>query len=47
LRVFYIDEYGHEEKGLDGGGIFKEFLNDLCNLVFDPNYGLFKITEID
>jgi len=34
-----------EEKGLDGGGIFKEFLNDISKIVFDPNYGLFKITD--
>lgn len=45
LRVFYIDEFGMEEKGVDGGGIFKEFLNDICKIVFDPSYGLFKITE--
>ena len=45
LRVFYIDEFGMEEKGVDGGGIFKEFLNDICKIVFDPAYGLFKITE--
>ena len=45
LRVFYIDEFGMEEQGVDGGGIFKEFLNDICKIVFDPAYGLFKITE--
>ena len=45
LRVFYIDQFGMEEKGVDGGGIFKEFLNDICKIVFDPSYGLFKITE--
>ena len=45
LRVFYIDEFGMEEKGVDGGGIFKEFLNDICKIVFDPAYGLFKITD--
>ena len=47
LRVFYIDEYGYEEKGIDGGGIFKEFLNDMCKILFNPGYGLFKITEKD
>jgi len=41
LHVFYIDPLGNEEKGLDMGGIFKEFMNDLSKIVFDPNYGLF------
>jgi hypothetical protein len=36
LRVFYIDEYGNEEKGVDAGGLFKELLNDLGKLVFNP-----------
>jgi ubiquitin-protein ligase E3 C len=45
LRVVYVDEFGTEEKGIDAGGIFKEFINDLSKIVFDPNYGMFKITE--
>lgn len=47
MRIFYVDEFGMQEKGVDGGGIFKEFLNDICKIVFDPGYGLFKITEQD
>ena len=47
MRIFYVDEFGMQEKGVDGGGIFKEFLNDISKIVFDPGYGLFKITEQD
>ncbi|KAL4492014.1 hypothetical protein ABPG72_008435 [Tetrahymena utriculariae] len=45
LRVYYIDEFGNEEKGIDAGGIFKEFINDLSKIVFDPNYGMFRLVE--
>jgi len=30
---------------MDAGGIFKEFLNNLCKTAFDPNYGFFVQTE--
>ncbi|KRX09600.1 HECT-domain-containing protein [Pseudocohnilembus persalinus] len=45
IAVFYIDEMGVEETGIDAGGIFKEFLTDLSKIVFDPNYGMFKLQE--
>ncbi len=45
--MFYIDEFGSEEKGVDAGGLFKEFLNDLGKIVFNPQYGLFVVTEKD
>lgn len=45
LRVYYVDEFGNEERGIDAGGIFKEFINDLSKIVFDPNYGMFCLTE--
>lgn len=45
VHVYYIDEHGMQEQGIDGGGIFKEFLNDLTKIVFSPDYGLFKIQQ--
>ncbi len=36
LRVVYIDAHGNDEMGIDQGGIFKEFVNDISKIVFDP-----------
>lgn len=41
IVVRYIDATGEEEKGIDVGGLFKDFLTDLSSRVFNPNYGLF------
>jgi hypothetical protein len=30
---------------VDAGGLFKEFLTDLMETVFNPNYGIFLQTE--
>ena len=35
----------HAEAGIDGGGVFKEFLDALCKRMFDPMTGLFKCTD--
>jgi ubiquitin-protein ligase E3 C len=43
LKVIYIDEFGMEEQGLDQGGLFKEFMNDLSKIIFNQNYGLFTL----
>lgn len=40
LKAKLIIHY-QDEVGLDAGGIFKEFLIDLANKVFDPNFGMF------
>jgi ubiquitin-protein ligase E3 C len=34
-----------QEEGHDAGGLFKEFLVNLAHIVFNPNYGLFLLTE--
>lgn len=39
--IKYVNHHGLEEEGMDAGGIFKEFLNNLCKTAFDPNYGFF------
>ena len=33
------------EAGIDGGGLFKEFIDNLTKLAFDPCYGLFQATD--
>lgn len=35
---------GLDEAGIDGGGIFREFLSQLLKTAFDPNRGFFKYT---
>ncbi|KAL4444560.1 hypothetical protein ABPG77_002377 [Micractinium sp. CCAP 211/92] len=44
IRIQFIDAHGLEEAGVDGGGIFKEFLESVVKEGFDPNLGLFKAT---
>jgi ubiquitin-protein ligase E3 C len=41
VRVKFIDAHGVAEEGIDGGGLFKEFLTDLIKETFMPSYGLF------
>lgn len=44
VRIHFINEYGVEEAGVDGGGIFKEFIESLVLHGFSPNKaGLFKV----
>eukprot|EP00186_Timspurckia_oligopyrenoides_P001890 CAMPEP_0182447254 /NCGR_PEP_ID=MMETSP1172-20130603/13556_1 /TAXON_ID=708627 /ORGANISM="Timspurckia oligopyrenoides, Strain CCMP3278" /LENGTH=1045 /DNA_ID=CAMNT_0024643631 /DNA_START=152 /DNA_END=3292 /DNA_ORIENTATION=- len=46
VRVKFVDSHGMEEAGIDGGGVFKEFLHDFMSKAFSPSlYGLFKTTE--
>jgi ubiquitin-protein ligase E3 C len=43
FRVFKvcITDFDHVHRaGIDGGGVFKEFLTSLCKEVFDTNHGL-------
>jgi ubiquitin-protein ligase E3 C len=44
IRVQFINQQGLEEAGVDGGGLFKDFLNDLIAEAFDPKFGLFVET---
>ena len=44
IRIQYIDEYGLEEAGIDGGGLFKDFMEALMKEGFDPRAGLFAAT---
>ncbi|KAH0581180.1 hypothetical protein H2248_012302 [Termitomyces sp. 'cryptogamus'] len=40
LEIVFIDQFGAEEAGIDGGGVFKEFFTSLCKEVFDTDRGL-------
>ena len=44
MRVQLMNAAGMEEAGIDGGGIFREFLSELLKAGFDPNRGFFKYT---
>lgn len=40
ISITFMDQWGHEEAGIDGGGVFKEFLTSLAKEVFDSDRGL-------
>ncbi|KAI4964438.1 hypothetical protein ZWY2020_005801 [Hordeum vulgare] len=44
IRVSFVNEHGVEEAGIDGGGIFKDFMENITRAAFDVQYGLFKET---
>jgi ubiquitin-protein ligase E3 C len=37
VQVSFINQHGAAEAGIDGGGVFKEFLDDLVKDAFSPN----------
>lgn len=45
IRIQFINSVGLEEAGIDGGGIFKEFMNEVLKTSFDPNRGFFTLTN--
>ncbi|OCF32551.1 ubiquitin-protein ligase E3 C [Kwoniella heveanensis BCC8398] len=45
IEITFYDQYGLEEAGIDGGGLFKEFLTSLSKDVFDTNRGLWLMTD--
>ncbi|CAH1243767.1 UBE3C [Branchiostoma lanceolatum] len=45
MRVNLVNFQGLEEAGIDGGGIFREFLHELLKAGFDPNRGFFQTTN--
>lgn len=36
---------GSLESGIDGGGLFKEFMIYVCRTAFSPEYGLFTVNS--
>ncbi|KAG7261927.1 hypothetical protein CRUP_019289 [Coryphaenoides rupestris] len=45
VRVHLLNAHGLDEAGIDGGGIFREFLNELLKCGFNPNQGFFRTTN--
>mmetsp|Transcript_25633 Transcript_25633/g.50463 ORF Transcript_25633/g.50463 Transcript_25633/m.50463 type:complete len:1200 (+) Transcript_25633:62-3661(+) len=41
VQITFVDENGNVESGIDGGGLFKEFLIQALKVAFNPGYGLF------
>ncbi|KAH8284660.1 hypothetical protein KR018_011151 [Drosophila ironensis] len=44
FRVQFVSALGLDEAGIDGGGVFREFLSELIKTAFDPNRGFFMVT---
>lgn len=44
LQVSFVNEAGLEEAGVDGGGLFKEWMDVLSARAFDPQYGMLVAT---
>jgi len=44
VKVAFINEFGASEAGIDGRGLFKDFITSLCKQAFDPEHGLFRAT---
>lgn len=40
-----MNAVGLDEVGIDGGGIFREFLSELLKTAFDPTRGFFLLTR--
>ncbi|CAE8634531.1 unnamed protein product [Polarella glacialis] len=45
FQVVFVNAHGQREQGQDAGGLFKEFWEKLAETAFNPEYGLFKMTE--
>ncbi|KAJ2894525.1 ubiquitin-protein ligase (E3) [Coemansia aciculifera] len=45
MQIQFVDTYGMVEAGIDGGGVFKEFLTCLVHEAFDPRAGMFSSTD--
>ncbi|KAF5893793.1 ubiquitin-protein ligase E3C, partial [Clarias magur] len=45
IRVHLLNAHGLDEAGIDGGGIFREFLSELLKTGFNPNQGFFRTTN--
>ncbi|KAM6490051.1 HECT domain containing protein [Amanita muscaria] len=45
IEITFIDKFGQEEAGIDGGGVFKEFLTSLSKEVFDTDRGLWLMNK--
>ena len=46
-QIVFIDENYQVEEGVDGGGLFKEFITLLTMTIFSPNFSFFSETSHD
>lgn len=44
IQVQLVNFAGLDEAGIDGGGLFREFIGELLKAGFDPNRGFYKCT---
>ena len=44
IWISFVNEFGVEEVGIDGGGIFKDFMENITWAIFYVQYELFKET---
>ena len=44
VRIQYVDHFGEVEAGVDGGGLFKDFMENLVKEGFDPQVGLGRVS---
>uniref|UniRef100_A0A7S2W8Q6 HECT-type E3 ubiquitin transferase n=1 Tax=Mucochytrium quahogii TaxID=96639 RepID=A0A7S2W8Q6_9STRA len=44
VQIEFVNSQGLAEAGIDGGGVFKEFLMEFCKQAFDPEVGLWQVT---
>jgi ubiquitin-protein ligase E3 C len=45
VKIEFVNQAGLLEAGIDGGGLFRELVNEVIKTAFSPQYGLFKATE--
>jgi ubiquitin-protein ligase E3 C len=45
LRIQFVDVNYVTEEGVDGGGLFKEFITKLTEIIFNPQYAFFTETH--
>jgi len=47
IAIAFEDEFEMMEAGIDTGGVFQEYLYDLCGEILNPKYGLFEETTLE
>ncbi len=46
-KIVFVTPDGREEPGIDGGGLFKEFISEVFKLVTSDSYGFFLENKAD
>ena len=46
-QIVFVDQNHQVEEGVDGGGLFKEFITLLTETIFSPNFSFFSETTHD